>query len=78
MNLSVEDRKEILAEIHEFHDEPMLRPDEFTVAQYAESSEEPMTPSQAAGKLRKLVAKGVLKRREVLHEGKWKGAFSKV
>jgi hypothetical protein len=78
MNLDVQDRRDIIAEIHEYHGAPRLKPGEFTVRQYAELSEEPMTDSQAAGKLRKLVEAGILKKREVLHEGKWKGAFSKV
>lgn len=78
MNLDMQDRKEILAEIHEFHDAPRLKPDEFTVKQYAESADPPMTGSQAAGKLKKLVDGGVLKQRDVLHEGKWKKAFSRV
>lgn len=74
MNLPMEERKEILAEIDEFTDEPELGPDEVTVRMYANHKN--ISISQASNRLEKKWEEGRLMRREVLHRGKRKKAYS--
>lgn len=76
MNLSIEDRKDILAEIDEFTDEPELADDEVTVRMYSEHKG--ITISQASNRLEAKWMDGRLKRREVLHNGKRKKAYSVI
>ena len=78
MNLSDEDRAAILAEVEQYAREPRLESYEFTIRQYVEAVVTPtLTINQAADRLEKLYLQGVLKRRLVLHEGKYKHAYSK-
>ena len=74
MNLSVDERRELLEEIIEITSEPELEENEITVRMYSE--QEGISISIAANRLEKAWSGGKLNRREVLHEGKRKKAYS--
>jgi hypothetical protein len=76
MDLTDEEKLEILEEIDRFAGVPELEPHEVTVRMYAEHKG--ITISKAANRLDDQVALGNFQVREVLHEGKRKKAYSVV
>ena len=74
MDLDNDERKGILAEIAEFAKEPELEDNEVTVRMFAQ--QEGLSISRASNRLEKLWGEGKLERREVLHEGKRKNAYT--
>ena len=70
------ERRQIIAEVIKITEPPELKPDEFTVGQYAKQAG--ITQRRARDHLGKLVEQGQLTCREVIHKQRKRNAYAWV